>query len=105
VVENHLSWFSMKKYFHEDSPFDDIFRGENLYDEAIYRFQNLPDKEISYFLNLQNHRRSYFLNILQEEKILTHNGNPTSEVLPSSNPKQHDFPKVKIKEFEETPET
>jgi len=44
-------------------------------------------------------------NILQVEQILTHNGNPTSKVIPSSNPKQHDFPKVKTKEVEKTPET
>jgi len=27
VVENHLAQFGMKKYIHEYSPFDDIFRG------------------------------------------------------------------------------
>jgi hypothetical protein len=41
--------------------------------------------------------------ILQAEKIITHNGNPTSKVLPSSNPKQHDLLEVKTKEVEKTP--
>jgi hypothetical protein len=105
VVENHLAQFNMKKYFHEDSPFDDVFKGEISYNEVISRFQNLPDKEQSNFLNFQNHRRSGLPKILQAEQSLTHNGNPTSEVLPSSNPKKHDFPEVKTKEVEKTPET
>jgi hypothetical protein len=51
VVENHFSQFNMKKYFHEYSPFDEVFRGARSYDEVISRFQNLPDKEQSSFLN------------------------------------------------------
>jgi hypothetical protein len=27
VLENHLAQSNMKKYFHEDSPFDDVFKG------------------------------------------------------------------------------
>jgi hypothetical protein len=37
VVENHLAQFVMKKYFHEDSPLDDIFKGANLYGEVLSR--------------------------------------------------------------------
>jgi hypothetical protein len=105
VVENHLAQFGMKKYFHEDSPFDDIFRGEKSYDEVLSRIQTLSDKEQSDFLNFQKHRRSCLPNILQVEKSFTHNGNPVSYVPPSSNPKQHDFPEVKTKEVDKTPET
>jgi hypothetical protein len=38
VVENHLAQFNMKKYFHEDSPFDELFRGAKSYDEVISKF-------------------------------------------------------------------
>jgi hypothetical protein len=77
VVENHLAQFSMKKYFHEDSPFDDIFKGEKSYDEVLSKIQTLPNKEQSYFLNFQKHRRSCLPNILQVEQSFTHNGNPS----------------------------
>jgi hypothetical protein len=95
----------MKRYFHEDFPFDDIFRGANLYDEVISSFQNLPDKEQKDFLKFQKIRRSGLPKILQVEQSLTHNGNPTSEVLPSYNPKQHDMHEFKTKEVEKTLET
>jgi len=65
VVENHLAKFNMNKYFHEDSPFDEIFKGERSYNEVIYRFHNLPNKEQSYFLNFQRHGRSGLPKILQ----------------------------------------
>jgi hypothetical protein len=45
VVENHLAQFNMKKYFHEDSPFDDIFRGAKSYDEF------LPESKLSLIKN------------------------------------------------------
>jgi hypothetical protein len=44
--------------------------------------------------------RSCLPKTLHAEKILTHNGNPASQVLPSSNTKQNDFPEVKTKEAE-----
>jgi len=49
--------------------------------------------------------RSCIPNILQVEKSFTHNGNLVSEVIPYSNPKQHDFPEVKTKEADKIPET
>jgi hypothetical protein len=100
VVENHLAQFNMKKYFHEDSPYDKVFRGARSYDEVISRFQSLPEEEQSGFLSFQKHRRSGLPKILQVEQSL----NPTSQVTPSSNPKQHDLPEVKTKEVEKTPE-
>jgi len=45
VVENHLAQFNMKKYFHEDSPFDDIFKGAKSYDEVLSKIQTLSNKE------------------------------------------------------------
>jgi hypothetical protein len=81
---------------------DDIFKGVNIYDEVLSRIQNILDKEKSKFLNFRKHGRSCFPNSLQAEQSLTHNGNPTSEVLPSANHKEHHFPEVKTKEVDKT---
>jgi hypothetical protein len=96
VVENHLAQFNMEKYFHEYSPFDEIFRGSKSYHEVISRFQNIHEMEQSVFLNFQKHRRSGLLNILQVEQSLVHNGNPTPQVTTSSNLKPHDLLEVEI---------
>ena len=45
VVENHLAQFNMKRYMHEDSPYDEIFRGVISYNEVESRFQNLPQDQ------------------------------------------------------------
>ena len=82
VAKNNLAQFNMKKYFHEDSPFDEVFKGVRSYNEVISRFQNLPDKEKSNIINFQKHKRSGFPKILQAKQILTHGRNPTSEVPP-----------------------
>jgi hypothetical protein len=100
VVENHLAQFNMKRYIHENSPYDEVFRGVRSYDEVISRFQSLLEEEQSGFLSFQKHRRISLPKILQVEQSLS----PTSQVPPSSNPKQHDFPEVKTKEVEKTPE-
>jgi hypothetical protein len=97
VVENNLAQFNMKKYFHEYSPFDEVFIGAKSYEEVISRFHNLPEKEQSCILNFQKHIRSGLPKILRVEQSLTHNGNLTSQVTPSSNPKQHDLLEVKTK--------
>jgi len=94
----------MKKFFHEDSPFDEFFRGANSYDKVISRFHNISGEEQSIFINFQKHRRSGLPKILKAEKRLTHNGNPNSQVKASSNPKQHDPHEVKNKEVEKKPE-
>jgi len=42
VVENNLSQFNMKRYIHEDSPYDEFFKGVRSYDEVVSRSQSLP---------------------------------------------------------------
>jgi hypothetical protein len=37
VVGNHLANYNLKRYEHEDSPQDDIFRGERSYPEVLSR--------------------------------------------------------------------
>jgi hypothetical protein len=49
VVENHLAQFNMKRYIHEDSPYDEFFRGVRSYDEVVSRFQSLPQEQQSRF--------------------------------------------------------
>jgi len=34
MVENHLAEFNMKIYIHEESPYDDVFRGARSYEEV-----------------------------------------------------------------------
>jgi hypothetical protein len=101
VVENHLSQFNMKKYIHEDSPYEEVFKGVRSYDEVVSRFQSLPREQQLGFLNFQKHRRNNLPKILQEKQRF----NPTSQVAQSSNLKQHDLPEEKTKEVEKTPET
>jgi hypothetical protein len=45
VVGNHLAQFNMKRYIHEESPYDEIFRVVRSYDEVENRFQNLPQDQ------------------------------------------------------------
>jgi hypothetical protein len=42
IVGNHLTQCIMKKYEHEDSPYDDIFKGIRAYEEIQDRVQTLP---------------------------------------------------------------
>ena len=90
----------MKKYFHEDSPYDKVFRGSRSYDNIISRFQSLPKEEQSSFVIFQKHKRIGLPKILQVEQIL----NPTSRVTPSSNLEKHDLPELKTKEVEKMPD-
>jgi hypothetical protein len=56
IVENHLAQFNMKIYVHENSPYDEIFRGVRSYEEVQDIFQTLsPDQQDS-FLSFQRHR-------------------------------------------------
>ena len=58
IVENHLAQFNMKRYVHENSPYDEIFRGFRSYEEVHNIFQTLPlDQQVG-FLNFQRHRRN-----------------------------------------------
>jgi hypothetical protein len=41
IVENHLAQYNMKRYIHEHSPHDEMFRGVRSYEEVLNRFQTL----------------------------------------------------------------
>jgi hypothetical protein len=38
IVDNHLAQYSMKRYIHEDSPYDEMFMGVRSYEEVQSRF-------------------------------------------------------------------
>jgi hypothetical protein len=67
MVENHLAQFNMKIYIHEDSPYDNVFRGARSYEEVENRFQTLPPDQQAGFLSFQKHRRNNLPKILQGE--------------------------------------
>jgi hypothetical protein len=69
IVENHLVQFNMKRYMHENSPYDEIFRGGRSYEEVQGRFQTLPRINKSCFISFQKHRRNSLPKVLQGEKI------------------------------------
>jgi len=52
IVENHLAQFNMKRYIHENSPYDEMFRGVKSYEEVRSRFQTLPPDQKSWFPHL-----------------------------------------------------
>jgi hypothetical protein len=60
----------MKKYFHEDSPFDEVFKGVRSYNEVISRFQNLPDKEQSSFLISKSTGGVVYPRFYKQSKVL-----------------------------------
>jgi hypothetical protein len=67
IVKNHLAQFNMKRYIHEDSPYDEMFRGGRYYDEVQRRFQTLPPNQQAGFLNFQKNRQNSFPKLFQGE--------------------------------------
>jgi hypothetical protein len=58
VVGNHMASCNLKKYEHEESPQDEVFRGVRSYQEVLSRVRALsPDKMVDFY-NFQKHRRS-----------------------------------------------
>ena len=56
VVENHLAQFNMKRYIHEESPYDEVFRGDRSYEEVQNRLQTLPPDQQDGFPIFQKNR-------------------------------------------------
>jgi hypothetical protein len=69
IVENHLDQFNMKWYMHENSPYDEIFRGVRYYEEIQRRFLTLPPNQQTSFLRFHKHRWTNLPNILQGDSI------------------------------------
>jgi hypothetical protein len=53
VVSNHLVSCSLKRYEHEDSPHDEIFRGARSYFEVLSLIQALPPEDMADFFKFQ----------------------------------------------------
>jgi hypothetical protein len=61
----------MKIYVHENSPYDEIFRGVRSYEEVQDRFQSLSPNEQDGFVSFQKHGRNSLPKVLQGEKVAT----------------------------------
>jgi hypothetical protein len=58
VVSNHLANCGLKRFEHENSPSDDVFRGARSYEEVLARIQSLAPEDTTAVLKFQEHRRS-----------------------------------------------
>jgi hypothetical protein len=79
IMENHLAQYNLKRYVHENSPYDEIFRGVGSYEEVLNRFQTLSPDQQAGFLSFQIHRRNNVPKILQGESVAT---SPAQESAP-----------------------
>jgi hypothetical protein len=76
----------MKIYMHENSPYDEIFKGVRSYEEVHDRFQTLPPDQRAGFISFQKHRHNSLLRILQGEKIVTPS---TQDSMPTGSELEH----------------
>jgi hypothetical protein len=58
IVSNHLANCGLKRFEHEFSPPDDIFRGARSYEEVLARIRSLAPEDTASVLKFQEHRRS-----------------------------------------------
>jgi hypothetical protein len=80
-VENHLAQYNLKRYVHENSPQDEIFRGSRSYEEILDIVQTLSPDQHANFFNFQKHRWNSFPKVLQGESIAP---SSTQETVPPS---------------------
>jgi hypothetical protein len=71
VVSNHLASCGLKRFKHENSPSDDIFRGAISYAKILARIQALAPEERVNVLKFQEHRRSCLPAVLRGENPST----------------------------------
>ena len=64
VVGNHMEIFGLKRYEHEDSPHDDIFRGTRSYSEFLIRVRARSPEGMIKFYKFQEHQRSSLPKVL-----------------------------------------
>jgi hypothetical protein len=67
VVSNHLANCGLKRFEHENSPSDDIFRGARSYEEVLVRIRSLAPEDTTAVLKFQEHRRSGLPAVLRGE--------------------------------------
>jgi hypothetical protein len=65
VMGNHMASCGLKRYEHEDSPHDEIFRGARSYSEVLSRVRALSPEGMIEFYKFQEHRRSGLPKVLQ----------------------------------------
>jgi hypothetical protein len=69
LVNKHLIQCNMKAYEHEESPWDDVFKGTKSYKEMLESVHTmLFDLQVS-FRTFQKHRQSVLTEVLQGEEI------------------------------------
>jgi hypothetical protein len=56
IMGYHMVSCGLKRYEHEHSPHDDIFRGEKSYVEVLNQIQTLSPEEVVDFFKFQEHR-------------------------------------------------
>jgi hypothetical protein len=71
VVSNHLANCGLRRFEHENSPVDDIFRGTRSYAEVLAWIQALAPEERADVLKFQGHRRSCLPPVLRGENPIT----------------------------------
>jgi hypothetical protein len=57
IVSTHLGNCGLKRFEHENSPLDDVFRGTRSYSEVQFRIDALPPEDRASVLKFQEHRR------------------------------------------------
>jgi hypothetical protein len=65
IVENHLAQYNMKRYVHENSPHDEVFRGVRSYKEVSNIFQALSSDQHASFFSFQRHKQNSLPKVLQ----------------------------------------
>jgi hypothetical protein len=70
-VRNHLANSRLKRFEHENSPSDDIFRGARSYAEILAQIQTLAPKERADVLKFQEHRHNCLPAVLRGESPAT----------------------------------
>jgi hypothetical protein len=90
----------MRRYIHEDSPYDDVFKGVRAYEEVQNRVQNLLPDQQSGFLSFQKHRRTNLPNILQGESNIS----LSSQEIASTEPQQGSSTTDQAEEVAKNPE-
>jgi hypothetical protein len=69
VVSNHLANCGLKRFEHENSPLDDIFRGVRSYEEVLARIRSLAPEDMTTVLKFQEHRRRCLPTVLRGESL------------------------------------
>jgi hypothetical protein len=69
LMGNHMAGCNLKKYEHEESPHDKMFRGVRSYQEVLSQVRALLPSEMDEFYNFQKHRRSGLPKVLQGKSL------------------------------------